>query len=523
VSGRVLVVDDSEVTRAILSRTLSGAGFEVLEARDGAEGALTALREMPDVVVTDLEMPTMDGFPLLRLLKADSLCSHIPVLILTSHAEAASRYWSLRTGADAYLTKDYQPQQLIAIVARLAADGRAAAPSGAGEDPEDAPPGEGSGVIGPLDVLARVARQLDNSLLQATVINTLLERGMVAGDFHEVSRAALETLGEVVDAPVLAVAVAEPQSAPQPASQPAPQSAPQSAMMQIVLQEPLGTADVDRLHAILARHLELPADAAVDLRVSGALGAATVPAAGPPAGSIPSIPALDFGRLVRRPLAVRDARGILVLLPREPQQFALLTADLLDDLIRPLTLVLDNARLSQRLHEMSTLDGLTRQLNHRAIYERLSEEIERARRYGYPLSVILCDLDHFKEVNDTHGHLAGDAVLREGAGALRRCLRATDVLGRYGGEEFLAVLPQVDLGAACAAAERLRQSLDGFPVSLESGTRVGVTGSFGVSSQDELPSQATADLLVSLADRRLYEAKAAGRNCVRPRGPERGS
>ncbi len=76
-----------------------------------------ALREQPAVVVTDLEMPTMDGFPLLRLLKADPASSHIPVLILTSHNEAASRYWSLRTGADAYLTKDHDPQELVATVA----------------------------------------------------------------------------------------------------------------------------------------------------------------------------------------------------------------------------------------------------------------------------------------------------------------------------------------------------------------------------------------------------------------------
>jgi two-component system cell cycle response regulator len=498
-SGRVLVVDDSEVTRAILSRTLSGAGFVVLEARDGAEGALTALRERPDVVVTDLEMPTMDGFPLLRLLKADPLCAHIPVLILTSHAEAASRFWSLRTGADAYLTKDYEPQQLIATVTRLAAA------AGVAPDLEDDGLSENGAVIGPLDVMARVARQLDNSLLRATVINTLLERGMAAGDFHEVSRAALETLGEVVDAPVLAVAVTE-------LLDPVPLPAAQAAMMQIVLQEPLDTPDIDRLHAVLARNLELPADATVDLRVSGELGSPTGPGA-----------TVDLGRLVRRPLTLRGARGIFLLLPRDPQQFALLTVDLLDDLIRPLTLVLDNARLSQRLHEMSTLDGLTRQLNHRAIYERLSEEIERARRYRYPLSVILCDLDHFKEVNDTHGHLAGDAVLREGAAALRRCLRATDVLGRYGGEEFLAVLPQVDLTAAGAAAERLRQALEGCAVSLESGARVAITGSFGVSSQSELETHPTADLLVSLADRRLYEAKAAGRNCVRPHAPEHGS
>ena len=120
VNRRVLVVDDSEVTRAILSRTLRGAGFEVLEARDGAEGAMAALREQPAVVVTDLEMPTMDGFPLLRLLKADPASSHIPVLIVTSHGEAASRYWGLRTGADAYLTKDHRPGELVDTVSRLA-------------------------------------------------------------------------------------------------------------------------------------------------------------------------------------------------------------------------------------------------------------------------------------------------------------------------------------------------------------------------------------------------------------------
>jgi two-component system cell cycle response regulator len=482
-SARILVVDDSEVTRAILSRTLRGAGFEVLEARDGAEGALTALRERPSVVVTDLEMPTMDGFPLLRLLKADPLSCHIPVLILTSHGEAASRFWSLRTGADAYLTKDYKPQQLVTTVARLAAISEKA--------PRCEVPAEDANgsTLGPLEVLARVARQLDANLLKATLINSLLERGMAASDFHEASRVALEILGQVVDARCLAVAIAEADG----------------VTVEILLLDPIRERDVDAVRDLVLANLDMAASSIpsipLDLHIEGTVE-----------DGVP----VDLDHAVWLQLAVREAQGLLLMVPRDREHFSRSGSGLVQALAGHLTLVLDNARLSQRLHEMSTRDGLTRQLNHRAIYERLTEELERARRYRYPLSVILCDMDHFKEVNDTYGHLAGDAVLREGAEVLRGSLRTGDLLGRYGGEEFLAVLPQIELDAAHAAAERLRLSLEGLPVKLPSGAEARITASFGVASLDELGSSATSDLLVSLADRRLYDAKAAGRNCVRP-------
>ncbi|HYU31263.1 MAG TPA: diguanylate cyclase [Thermoanaerobaculia bacterium] len=474
-TSRVLVVDDSEVTRAILARTLRGAGFEVLEARDGAEGALTALRERPSLVVTDLEMPTMDGFPLLRMLKADPLCAHIPVLILTSHTEPASRFWSLRTGADGYLTKDHRPHELVATVRRLVE----AAADLASRAPEVSAPGP---VLGPLEVLARVARQLDASLLQATVVNTLLEKGMAAADFHAAGRAALETLGEIVDARFLAVAVAELET----------------ALVEILLQDPLAPEDVEAIRDSLLRRLRLIPGTAVEARIGGEPGRERV----------------DLERMVWIPLSLRGAEGGLALLPRDPDQYRLASAERLSGCLRPLILVLDNARLSHRLHEMSTVDGLTRQLNHRAIYERLTEEMERTRRYKTPLSVVLCDLDEFKEVNDTHGHLAGDLVLRESAAVLRHGLRSTDILGRYGGEEFLAVLPQSDLDAALLAAERLRRGLAENTVRVPSGATVRVSASFGVATWDD--STVSADLLVSQADRRLYDAKAAGRNCVRP-------
>lgn len=489
-AGRqVLVVDDSEVTRAILSRTLRGAGFEVIEARDGVEGAVLALRERPAVVVTDLEMPTLDGFPLLRLLKTEPASAHVPVLILTSHGEAASRFWSERTGADAYLTKDHQPQELVATVERLAAAAARARPPQPAEEPA---------AVGPLDVLARIARQLDAALLQATLMNGILERGMAAADFHAASHAALSAIGDAIDARFLLAGVA----------------AEGGIAAHLVAPEPLVAGDMPRLCQAVAERLGAPAGTPVDLKASYSEGD-LAPLAGP---------ALDLGRTVWRPLPLRGAQGVLALQLRERERLLARASPLVDSLTGPLALVLDNARLAERLRELSTVDGLTRQLNHRATYERLIEELARAQRYGQPLSIVLCDLDQFKQVNDVHGHLAGDAVLAGGAAVLRQGLRAGDLLGRYGGEEFLAVLPQVDLAAACQAAERLRQRLEEHATPVPGGV-VKVTASFGVAELGELAELAKsfdteerpiADLLVSLADRRLYEAKAAGRNCVRP-------
>ncbi|MES1211439.1 MAG: diguanylate cyclase, partial [Acidobacteriota bacterium] len=372
--------------------------------------------------------------------------------------------------------------KLVATVARLAAVSESAPRQ---EIPDASLRGA---ALGPLEVLARVARQLDANLLKATLINSLLEKGMAASDFHEASRVALEILGQVADARCLAVAVAEPEG----------------VTIEILLLEPVGQRDVDAVRDLVVANLEAPSDI-LNMQVEGTVAADGSGTAG-----------VDLNQAVLLQLAVREAQGLLLMVPRDREHFSRAGSELVHALAGHLTLVLDNARLSQRLHEMSTRDGLTRQLNHRAIYERLTEELERARRYRYPLSVILCDLDHFKEVNDTYGHLAGAAVLREGAEVLRSTLRAADLLGRYGGEEFLAVLPQVDLEAARAAAERLRTALEGLPVKLPSGGDARITASFGVASIGDLGSTDTSDLLVSLADRRLYDAKAAGRNCVRP-------
>jgi diguanylate cyclase (GGDEF)-like protein len=160
----------------------------------------------------------------------------------------------------------------------------------------------------------------------------------------------------------------------------------------------------------------------------------------------------------------------------------------------------------------ATVDPLTGIANRQAILRLVDEEIARAARYQRPLSVILADLDHFKRLNDAHGHQAGDLVLRHIGAILAGCVRTVDTAGRYGGEEFLVVLPETDADAAAAVAEKLRRIVAGSPVMLPDGGEICVTLSAGVAGG--IGTVLRSDALVRDADAALYSAKALGRDQV---------
>jgi diguanylate cyclase (GGDEF)-like protein len=191
--------------------------------------------------------------------------------------------------------------------------------------------------------------------------------------------------------------------------------------------------------------------------------------------------------------------------------------DLLNLLAHHVATVFENARL----FESATYEELTGLLRREAILEQLDRELERALRYGRPLTIAMADLDHFKDVNDRHGHLAGDSLLRRMSQILAGGLRSTDWIGRYGGEEFLLVLPETGMEGAAAVAEKIRDRVQGTLVPLDDGTPVHVTVSIGLASLDEVvgrgPGKVTSRDLIAAADRSLYAAKNAGRNRVFPR------
>jgi diguanylate cyclase (GGDEF)-like protein len=165
--------------------------------------------------------------------------------------------------------------------------------------------------------------------------------------------------------------------------------------------------------------------------------------------------------------------------------------------------------LQDALREQATHDGLTGLLNRNSILGKLQEETERGERDKHPVAVLMADLDKFKSINDTYGHLAGDAVLREAAHRMKSAMRRYDAIGRYGGEEFLIVLPGCNSADAYRQAERLREAMGGMPFALDT-VQLKVTCSYGLASTD----QAAPAGLLREADEALYAAKAQGRNRV---------
>jgi diguanylate cyclase (GGDEF)-like protein len=211
--------------------------------------------------------------------------------------------------------------------------------------------------------------------------------------------------------------------------------------------------------------------------------------------------------------------GSLNLGSRDPSRFTpLLGTDFVEHMGSIVAICLENVISNEMLKYIGLTDALTGVYNRRYMDRRLAEEIARARRQAYRLSCMYIDIDHFKQVNDAHGHQAGDDVLREVASRIKAELRMSDALGRFGGEEFVVLLIDADLDSASMVAHRIRASVANQPFLLADGQGLAVTVSIGVAALDDFEREHAiedvAQQLVAQADGALYQAKQQGRNRV---------
>jgi diguanylate cyclase (GGDEF)-like protein len=220
-------------------------------------------------------------------------------------------------------------------------------------------------------------------------------------------------------------------------------------------------------------------------------------------------------------LPLRHAEGLagfLCLGSHDPLRFQTGQAsDFLAHLASVAAVCLENAVNRERLRLAGLTDSLTGLYNRRHLQHRLEQEVTRAQRYGQSLACLFVDADHFKRINDVHGHAAGDQVLTALAQRLRARLRTSDLATRYGGEEFAVLLPQTEPRNAQVLAEEICASIAAEPVVLESGEQVAVTVSIGVAAlpaTDQRPAVEAGEGLLHAADQAVYRAKESGRNRV---------
>ena len=449
-TARILVVDDIPANVKLLEARLLAEYFDVLTAGNGYDALSLCEQTQVDLILLDIMMPGIDGFEVCERLKANPRTAHIPVVMVTALDQPSDRVRGLKAGADDFLTKPVNDLQLMSRVKSLV---------------------RLKTLSDELRVRAVTARSisvedgLENAMGEEPG-DILLVDGR--GSSQERIVRALKPIADVT-------AMSDPQAALFQAAE--------SGYELVIVNANFTDYDPLRLCSQL-RSLErtrylpilLIAEQGDDQMV---------------------VRALDLG--------VTD----YLVRPIDPNEL----------IARSLTQI-RRKRYNDRLRasvretiELAVTDGLTGLHNRRYLDTHLKLLIDRAVARGRPLSVCITDIDRFKVINDTYGHDAGDAVLREFSNRVRSAVRGADLACRYGGEEFVLVMPDTSSDMAAGVAERLRAIIEQDPfVVPEAGAALSVTASLGIASL--LPAGDRPETLLKRADMALYEAKRSGRNRV---------
>jgi len=463
-SPRVLLIDSNEAGRTVLAERLRLQGYTVVECGDGAEGAVLALEDPPSAVVADLTMPSISGVQLCRLLGSEIGTNTVPVILRGAEGRR-NHFWAEQAGAFAYVPKGRMGELVRAL--RRAIEERKS--DGDGDDDFFVVPStEG------LDVRERIATHLDAALFDSVIAAEVRRLG-TSESFDRLADLLSQFVSQVTTYRWIAVLRREPLRLAVHVNPAAREQALREARAAFELSD-------DDTPCVLIED----DDAASD-----------------PEGPAPIQEPVHFGE---------QSIGSFALAPRAVENANNANDEVLVATVaRELGGAQRMATLVEESRWMATTDLLTGLLNRRAFLESTSREVARTKRYNDVLSVILLDVDHFKHINDRRGHAAGDMVLAAVGKLLNLAVRTCDIVARWGGEEFVLVLPSTPLDGAAQVAERVRELLETADIKDGNRDPIPVTASFGVATY---MLGETLEQVVDRADRAMYLAKSGGRNRV---------
>lgn len=448
-TARILVVDDIPANVKLLEARLVAEYFDVLTATDGYAALSICERQPVDLILLDIMMPGIDGFEVCERLKSNPRTAHIPVVMVTALDQPSDRVRGLKAGADDFLTKPVNDLQLMSRVKSLVR------------------------LKNVSDELRLRAETAHNVGLQDLSTDRPDEIGNVLlvdnrGSSQERIIRALKPIADVT-------AMSDPQAALFEAAE--------NSFDLVIVNSNFDDYDPLRLCSQL-RSLERTRY--IPLLIIAEQGDDEM-----------VVRALDLG--------VTD----YLMRPVDPNE---LVARSLTQIRRKHCNDQLRASVKQTI-ELAVTDGLTGLHNRRYLDNHLKLLVDRAIARGRPLSICITDIDRFKSVNDTYGHDAGDEVLRDFAHRVRSTVRGADLACRFGGEEFVVVMPDTPAEAATAIAERLRTMVEDRPFALpNTEIPLSITASLGIATLN--PAGDTAEALLKRADMALYQAKNNGRNQV---------
>lgn len=456
---RILVVDDDETIRLLAQRVIMAHHAAVEVAENGRSALQILLRQDFDVVLVDLRMQEMDGITFIQ--EARNIWPWLGFVIMTGFMDDVSAELSTKLGVTRVLSKPVRPARICQTLLEEYKERRL-----------------GMGMASP---------GLEQHQRQLRMLGHLGETALASGSFVEALQDLSEGLGELLGCDVAGLlGFSEGQN-----------------VVVLSAQNAVAESFLTRCHQEMVSRYEALSGrktAQIEWRVQ----IEGVPSS-PEGAALP-------GRLMTIPLLVNnEVQGILLLSAAEPEKMAAIDVAFVYHIANVLSSILAAVT---RIRQLAAHDSLTGLFNREYFEDQAERAWQLARRYGHHMAVAIMDVDYFKVVNDSHGHLIGDQVLREFAVIVKKAARGSDVVARYGGDEFVVMLPQADLASGLALVNRIRNAVEenvfcSKTLNLKLTTSIGLATSTGVD-----PAASVTDIL-SLADAGLYVAKREGRNRIR--------
>ncbi|AMW04107.1 diguanylate cyclase [Gemmatimonas phototrophica] len=489
-TSRILVADDDEAVLESVTWLLQENGYDVVPANGGTACLEQLEKKSPDLLLLDILMPDADGCQLLERIKGEERWRDLPVLMLSAQPPEEASVRSLGLGAADFIRKPYRPKELLARVQAQLRMGALLRSTRAA-------------LLRSEEQLHRAQQDADSRRKLVDILHEVTGDLSVSELFHLLVRRAARALGVSHCSVVLA--------RPGDAHATVVAAFENPGLQQLVVQldrYPELKAALESGQPVLVEDLDTH-ELYEGVRHVWGIEGIEIP--------IRSVIALPFS-------IDRGQYGVfLVRRTRDQERFGPADLEFAQAVITAAVAVIQRAQMVEstmadnaRLEQLAQTDPLTQLLNRRALTERITAEMERALRYDSTLALLMIDLDHFKRVNDTYGHLVGDDVLRDVAQLLSDTIRGSDIVARYGGEEFLVLLPETDDAGAESFADRIRAAVEEHQFASDSlgGEPLRLTASVGVAVYPAARIESVEDLFAR-ADAALYRAKADGRNRVR--------